>query len=445
MATGSKLRVVIVGAGFGGIAAARSLTNARVEITLIDRTNHHLFQPLLYQVATAALSPGDIAQPIRAILRGRDNVRVVMDNVVRIDTHQRIVIGTESEYHYDYLILSPGARHSYFGHDDWERHAPGLKTLEDALHLRTLLLGTFEAADRAQQSTQVTELLTFVVVGGGPTGVEMAGAIAEISMRTMLPDFPRIQRSQVRVLLVEAGNRLLPAFDQRLSDHAVKSLTELGVDVRLHTQVVDVTKHGVLLQRTQPESSSNNTAIEITTNNVIWAAGNVASPLLQDLQVTLDRQGRVVVHPTCSVPGHEEIFVLGDAAHLDDGTGKPLPGVAQTAVQMGTYVAKELSKQANGRTAFSKPFMYKDLGSMATIGRARAVADVFGLKISGFAAWLAWAGLHILKLISFRNRLKVLIEWLWYYVSFQPGARLLYDVRQKPQEEPIKEKLHEHC
>lgn len=433
MATGSKLRIVIVGAGFGGISAAKSLSSKRTDVTLIDRTNHHLFQPLLYQVATAALSPGDIAQPIRAIMRGRENVRVVMDNIERINTQTKKVYGSNDSYDYDYLILAPGARHAYFGHDSWEQFAPGLKTLDDALHLRTLLLGTFEQADRAVGTPSLAEMLTFVVVGGGPTGVEMAGAIAEISMRTMLPDFPRIRRTDVRVVLVEAGSRLLTAFDDRLSGHALRSLSELGVEVHLNTQVVDVTKNTVLLRHSPDTSKPQDADVTIHTPNIIWAAGNVASPLLKDLDAPLDKQGRVKVEPTCQVPGNDSVFVIGDCANLDDGTGKPLPGVAQTAVQMGAYVAKELTNISNQRHAFARPFVYKDLGSMATIGRARAVADVFGMKFGGFMAWLAWAGLHILKLVSFRNRLKVLIEWLWFYVSFQPGARLLYNVHRSHQ------------
>jgi len=436
MATGSKLRIVIVGAGFGGISAAKSLSSKRTEVTLIDRTNHHVFQPLLYQVATAALSPGDIAQPVRAIMRGRDNVRVVMDTVERINTHEKKVYGTSEDYDYDYLILAPGARHAYFGHDSWEQFAPGLKTLDDALHLRTQLLGTFELADRAVGSALLSEMLTFVVVGGGPTGVEMAGAIAEISMRTMLPDFPRIRRRDVRVLLVEAGKRLLTAFDERLSGHALRSLSELGVEVHLNTQVVDVANNAVLLRRLTESSEQHGADFTVQTSNIIWAAGNVASPLLKDVGAPLDKQGRVLVEPTCQVPGNDSVFVIGDCANLDDGTGKPLPGVAQTAVQMGAYVARELTNIANQHHAFVRPFRYKDLGSMATIGRARAVADVFGLKFGGFMAWLAWAGLHILKLVSFRNRLKVLVEWLWFYVSFQPGARLLYNIHDSKKEQP---------
>lgn len=425
MATGSKLRVVIVGGGFGGISAAKHLSDSRIEVTLIDRTNYHLFQPLLYQVATAALSPGDIAQPIRAILRGRSNVRVVMDTVKAIDAASNIVRGKLGNYEYDHLILSPGSRHAYFGKPDWEAHAPGLKTVEDALHIRKQLLQTFEAADRISNPMHHAELLTFVVVGGGPTGVEMAGAIAEISMRTMLPDFPRINRNSVRVVLVEASDRLLSSFDEKLSAHAIRSLAQLGVEVMLSTRVTDIQPHAITLQAAN--------TIVVNTANVIWAAGNAASPLLLDLHAEVDRNGRILVNKNCSVPNWPNIYVIGDCAHFEQGTGT-LPGVAQTATQMGRYVATELVKLANGKHAFVRDFTYKDLGSMATIGRARAVADVFGLKLAGFPAWTAWAVLHILKLISFRNKLKVLVEWLWYYVSFQPGARLLYGSNEQHQQ-----------
>lgn len=422
MPTGSRLRVVIVGGGFGGLSVAKSLKSSRVEITLIDRTNHHLFQPLLYQVATAALSPGDIAQPLRAILRGRDNVRVVMDNVTGINQTTSQVVGELASYAYDVLVLAPGSRHAYFGHSEWEAYAPGLKTVNDALAIRSSLLVAFEKAERTQSTEERRELLTFVVVGGGPTGVELAGAIAEISQHTMLPDFPRLHRSDVRVLLVEAADRLLSAFDPRLSAKALSSLRALGVEVHLRTRVVEVTQGAVTFESAERTS--------LHTSHVIWAAGNAASPILASLDSALDSSGRVVVDQYCRVPGHSNVFVIGDCAHFEDASGHPLPGVAQTATQMGVYVAKGIHRIAQGKEAFAKGFEYKDLGSMATIGRARAVADVFGLKFGGFVAWLAWAGLHILKLISFRNRLKVLVEWMWYYVSFQPGARLLYHNRQ---------------
>ncbi len=439
MATGSKVRVVIVGGGFGGLATANGLKSTRIDVTLIDRTNHHLFQPLLYQVATAALSASDVAQPLRAILRGRENIRVVMDDVVAIRTSNNTVIGTIGTYEYDYLILAPGSRHSYFGHSSWEHHAPGLKTLGDALHIRSRLLATFEQADRSVGTPELRELLTFVIVGGGPTGVEMAGAIAEISLRTMLPDFPRIRRSDVRIVLVEAGGCLLPGFDPSLSSIAKRSLESIGVEVVLNTAVTDVAASAVQLT-TAPSgtASAEGGRHQLATRTIIWAAGNEASPLLADLHAPFDRNGRILIQPDCRVPGLANVFVIGDCANLDDGTGKPLPGVAQTAIQMGAYVAKGLVRMAEGKAAFHHPFRYKDLGSMATIGRASAVADVFGIRFGGFLAWLAWAGLHILKLISFRNRLKVLVEWMWYYVSFQPGARILYDdsVHAHPKKTP---------
>ncbi len=435
MATGTRLRVVILGGGFGGLAAAQNLTSPRIDVTLIDKTNHHLFQPLLYQVATAALSPGDIAQPIRAILRGRDNVRVVMDTITSLDPEHNCIHGELGTYAYDYLILAPGSRHAYFGHPEWEAVAPGLKTVDDALHIRTSLLQTFELADEAVGTPALEGLLNFVVVGGGPTGVEMAGAIAEISLRTMLPDFPRIPRSQIRVLLVEAADRLLGGFDPKLSEHAKQSLTDLGVEVHLQTRVTDITATHITL--------SGESTRKIPTNNVIWAAGNAASPLLTQLNTALDRQGRVIVDPTCRIAPYPNVFVVGDGAHMDDGTGRPLPAVAQPAMQMGRYVGKELVRLANGDRAFTRPFTYKDLGSMATIGRARAVVEISNIKLGGFLAWVAWAGLHILKLISFRNRLKVLVEWLWYYVSFQPGARLLYDHEQRTLKTSHTTEVHE--
>lgn len=413
-----RKHVVIVGGGFGGLSAAKSLRNENVDVTLIDKTNHHLFQPLLYQVATAALAPGDVAQPIRSILRRMKNVRIVYDEVTSIDTTSNRVICKQETVSYDHLILAPGARHSYFGHDDWEHVAPGLKDLDDALAIRDRLLTTFEVADRHVGTPALREYLTFVCVGGGPTGVELAGAIAEISLRTMLPDFPRLRASDIHVILIEAGDRILSSFAPSLSAHALRSLQNLGVDVMLNARVHDITEHGVDLG-----------TMFLPTRNVIWAAGNAASPLLTHLGVPLDRQGRVHVEADCSVPGIPNVFVIGDAAHFTHDLPAPLPGVAQVAMQQGRFVASLLVSQQRAankqRAASSGSFTYRDYGTMATIGRARAIADVFGIRLKGLVAWIAWAGLHILQLISFRNRLKVMIEWLWYYISFQPGARLL--------------------
>ncbi|MBP7092967.1 MAG: NAD(P)/FAD-dependent oxidoreductase [Candidatus Kapabacteria bacterium] len=413
MPTGGRRRVVIVGGGFGGLSAAKALMNSDVDVTLIDKTNHHLFQPLLYQVATAALSPGDVAQPIRSILRSSRNLHVVMTTVTNIDTQRKEVITTDGAYQYDSLILAPGARHSYFGHEEWEQNAPGLKDLSDALLIRERILRTFEEAEHHAATVVARTMLTFVVVGGGPTGVELAGAIAEISLRTMLPDFPRLKRSDVRVILVEGGPRILSSFSDSHSAKAVKMLQRLGVEVMCDSAVSDVNDHGVMVGNEF-----------IASRNVIWAAGNKASQLLETLDVELDRAGRVLVNPDCSVPLLSDVFVIGDGAHFNTLNG-PLPGVAQVAMQQGVYVAKLIKKNIprEGRA----PFHYRDYGTMATIGRAKAVAHVFGIRSSGLIAWLMWAVIHVMQLISFRNRLKVMVEWMWYYISFQPGARLIID------------------
>ncbi len=405
--------MVIVGGGFGGLSAAKALMNSDVDVTLIDKTNHHLFQPLLYQVATAALSPGDVAQPIRSILRSSRNLHVVMTTVTNIDTQRKEVITTDGAYQYDSLILAPGARHSYFGHEEWEQNAPGLKDLSDALLIRERILRTFEEAEHHAATVVARTMLTFVVVGGGPTGVELAGAIAEISLRTMLPDFPRLKRSDVRVILVEGGPRILSSFSDSHSAKAVKMLQRLGVEVMCDSAVSDVSDHGVMVGNEF-----------IASRNVIWAAGNKASQLLETLDVELDRAGRVLVNPDCSVPLLSDVFVIGDGAHFNTLNG-PLPGVAQVAMQQGVYVAKLIKKNIprEGRA----PFHYRDYGTMATIGRAKAVAHVFGIRSSGLIAWLMWAVIHVMQLISFRNRLKVMVEWMWYYISFQPGARLIID------------------
>jgi len=411
MPTGGRRRVVIVGGGFGGLTAAKTLKNTDVDVTLIDRTNHHLFQPLLYQVATAALSPGDIAQPIRSILRSSHNLHVVMTTVTNIDTQRKEVVTSDGAYQYDSLVLAPGARHSYFGHEEWEQNAPGLKDLFDALLIRERILRTFEEAEHHAATVVARTMLTFVVVGGGPTGVELAGAIAEISLRTMLPDFPRLRKGDLRVLLVEGGQRILSSFSESHSTKAIKMLQRLGVEVMCNAEVSDVNEHGVMIG-----------SEFVSSRNVIWAAGNKASPLLKTLDVELDRTGRVLVLPDCSVPLLADVFVVGDGAHFSTQHG-PLAGVAQVAMQQGAYVAKLINE--NIAREERAPFTYRDYGSMATIGRAKAVATVFGIHSSGLIAWLMWAVIHVMQLISFRNRLKVVVEWLWYYVSFQPGARLI--------------------
>ncbi len=406
---------MIIGAGFGGLSVVRSLRKAHVDITVIDRTNHHLFQPLLYQVATAGLSPGDIAHPIRSILRSMTNVHVVLDDVERIDNADRLVVGSHATYPYDALIIATGARHSYFGHDDWEAFAPGLKDLNDALLIRDRLLRTFEEAERFVGSDLLRELLTFVVVGGGPTGVELAGAIAEISRKTMLPDFPRLSADDIRVVLIEGADRILTSFDPRLSTRAVEQLQSLGVEVVVGGIVSNITATSVTVGQQV-----------IPTRNVLWAAGNRASSLIGTLTAPKDRAGRVLVNDDCSLPGYTNTYVIGDAAHFEQD-GRPLPGVAQVAMQQGAYVGRLLAR----RPSRQAPFRYKDLGSMATIGRARAIVEIGRLRLSGLLAWLMWAGLHVVQLISFRNRLRVLIEWGWYYVTFQPGARLLLRERNR--------------
>jgi NADH dehydrogenase len=409
-----RARVVIVGGGFGGLQAAKALADAPVRVTLVDRRNHHLFQPLLYQVATAALSPADIAQPIRSVLRGQSNVDVVLAEVDAMDvTAKEIVLGENmGRLPYDYLILAAGAHHAYFGHDEWEPNAPGLKTLEDALDIRRRILTSFEEADREPDLALRKALMTFVVVGGGPTGVEMAGAIAEIARFSLARDFRHIDTRDARVILIEAGTELLAAFPDRLSRHALQDLERLGVDVRFGKPVTAIA----------PDAVTVGDEI-IPANTIVWAAGVQASPLGSSLGVELDRAGRVLVNPDLSVPGHPEIFVIGDLASLKDARGRPLPGVAQVAMQQGAWAAANILRAIEGKPA--RAFRYRDLGNMATIGRNSAVADIRGLRLTGFVAWLAWAVVHILNLIGFRNRVLVALQWLWDYLTFQRGARLI--------------------
>lgn len=416
MASNSSVppHIVIVGGGFGGLAAAQGLAHAPVEVLLIDRTNHHLFQPLLYQVATAALSPGDIAWPLRTAVRGQQNVRVVMDEVEAVDRATRRVIVTNGPaIPFDTLILAPGSRPSYFGHDEWAAHAPGLKTLSDALTLRERLLLAFENADRRARFA-AAQPLTFVIVGGGPTGVELAGALAEIGRNAMVPDFPALRWDEVRILLVEGGERILPGFSPALSSQATIALQRMGVTVLLKTQVREVRDSGVMVGDRFIEPAS-----------VIWAAGNRASPLTQGLGCPLDSSGRVRVQADLSIPGDPWIFVIGDAAHCTGKDERPLPGLAPVAMQQGRYVAEVIrNRQAPGQRA---PFVYADRGQLATIGRAKAVAELGPLRFSGLPAWLLWCVVHVFFLISLRNRFRVMSEWIWYYLTFKPGARLIYD------------------
>ena len=410
----ARARVVIVGGGFGGLQAAKALADAPVQVTLVDRRNHHLFQPLLYQVATAALSPADIAYPIRSVLRGQQNVDVVLAGVDAIDVAAKEIVLDEDtgRLPYDYLILAAGANHSYFGHDEWAPNAPGLKTLEDALDIRRRLLMSFEEAEREPDPARRQALMTFVVVGGGPTGVEMAGAIAEIARFSLARDFRHIDTRDARVILIEAGTQLLSAFPDRLSQQALRDLKRLGVDVRFGQPVTAIASDAVTV--------GDET---IPANTIIWAAGVQSSPLGRSLGAELDRAGRVLVNPDLSVPGHPEIFVIGDMASLKDARGQPLPGVAQVAMQQGAWAAANIVSAIEGKPG--RPFRYRDLGNMATIGRNSAVADIRGLRLTGFVAWLAWAVVHILNLLGFRNRVLVGLQWLWSYITLQRGARLI--------------------
>lgn len=409
---GRRPHVVIVGGGFGGLEAARALRKAPVQVTVVDRRNHHLFQPLLYQVATAGLSPGDIAHPIRAVLSRQKNVRVWLAEAKAVDVAARKVILRDDELPYDFLILAAGARHAYFGHDEWERFAPGLKTLEDALEVRRRILLAFERAERESQEGRRQELLTFVIVGGGPTGVELAGAIAEIAWHAMVRDFRSIDPRQARILLLEAGPRILPSFPEDLSAKAAAAVSRRGVEVRTHCPVTAIEP-----ARVQAGGQ------EIRSETVLWAAGVAGSPLARTLGVEPDRAGRVLVQADLTVPGHPEVFVIGDLAAFPHQTGKPLPGLAPVAIQQGRQAARNILLALEGKPY--EPFRYVDRGSLATIGRAAAVADLGVVKFSGYLAWVAWLFVHIFWLIGFRNRFVVMFEWAWAYLTFQRAARLI--------------------
>ena len=406
-------QVVVVGGGFGGLEAAKTLGGAPARVTLIDRRNHHLFQPLLYQVATAVLSPADIAQPIRAVLRDRANVEVVLGDVTSVDAaSKQVELADGSRLPYDYLILAAGASHAYFGHDEWEPYAPGLKSLEEATDIRRRLLVSFEEAEREKDPERRKALMTFVVVGGGPTGVEMAGAIAEIARYSLAKDFRHIDTRDARVILVEAVDRLLLAFPAQLSRYALWDLQRLGVDVRFNSPVTHIGP-GVVTAG----------GAEIKAATIIWAAGVKSSPIGATLGVETDRAGRVVVQPDLSIPGHPEVFVIGDMSSLAGPNGRPYPGVAQVAKQQGGWAAKNIRRIMAGKE--TEPFQYIDLGNMATIGRNAAVADIRGVNLTGFVAWLVWALVHVFNLIGFRNRIVVALQWLWGYMTFQRGARLI--------------------
>ena len=413
-----RKRVVIIGGGFGGLTAAQSLRTA--DVVLVDRTNHHLFQPLLYQVATAALSPGDIAWPLRTIFRRRLHVRVMMDEVLSIDRAARLLRLRESgPIAFDVLILAPGSRHSYFGHDSWEQSAPGLKTMADAVQLREKMLLTFEEAARQRAATPTETRLTFVIVGGGPTGVELAGALAEIGRKALGPDFPTLRLEDLAILLVEAGPRILPGFSSDLSASAATALERMGVTIMLNSPVIDVRSDGVMIGDEFIQST-----------NIIWAAGNKASPLLTSLAVSQDGAGRVKVRPDLTIPGDPWVFVIGDAAHCIGSDGNPLPALAPVAMQQGRYVAKLIRYETPPEQR--RPFAYADRGMLATIGRAQAVAQIGPFHFSGLMAWLLWCIVHIFFLIGFRNRVRVMLEWMWYYITFKPGARVIYQLPQLP-------------
>jgi NADH dehydrogenase len=407
-----KPRVVIVGAGFGGLEAAKKLCSEDVQVTLLDRTNHHLFQPLLYQVATAALSPADIAAPVRAILSKCDNMEVMLAEVQAVDVATKTIHAGDLQVTYDYLILATGSRHSYFGHPEWEVIAPGLKSLEDAVEIRRRILMAFEYAEKISDEAARRAAMTFVIVGGGPTGVEMAGAIAEIARYTLRKDFRHIDPSQARIILVEGDPRVLASFPEDLSAKALKQLVDLGVEVRTGVHATNLSETGL-------QVGDEFIACRVK----IWAAGNEASFVGKSLGVERDRAGRVMVNEDLTIRGHPEVQVIGDLANFSHQTGKPLPGVSPVAMQQGRHAARNVLAMIDNR----KPerFHYWDKGSLATIGRKKAVADLKFVHLSGFIAWLAWLFVHIMYLVGFRSRLAVLFQWGWAYVTFNAGARLI--------------------
>jgi NADH dehydrogenase len=406
-------QVIIIGGGFAGLAAARRLRKVECEVTIVDRLNHHVFQPLLYQVATAGLSPGDIASPIRWILRKQPRLRVLLANVEQIDsTAKRIRLDGGATLSYDYLIVAAGATHSYFGHDAWAAVAPGLKTLDDALAIRRRVLLAFEEAEREPNPVYQRRLLTFVLIGGGPTGVELAGALGEIARHALKTEFDAVDPAIARVILIEAGPSILPAFPEDLRASARKALVRLGIDVRVGKAVTKIEDGAVWIGDERIEA-----------HTILWAAGVAAAPLSRDLGPGLDRAGRVIVEPDLSVPGHRAIFVAGDLAVFTHQTGKPLPGVAQVAKQQGRHAAANVARAIDGQP--SQPFHYYDPGNMATIGRNNAIADFGFMRVSGYLGWLLWLFVHILFLIGFRNRLSVMLQWAAAYLTYQRSVRLI--------------------
>ncbi|HEX6574379.1 MAG TPA: NAD(P)/FAD-dependent oxidoreductase [Gemmatimonadaceae bacterium] len=418
----NRPHVVIIGGGFGGLSAAKHLRTANADITVIDRTNHHLFQPLLYQVATASLSPGDVIAPIRHVLRHQRNTNVILAEVSRIDVEKRTVHidYPARDISYDYLIVAPGSRHAYFGHDEWEPLAPGLKAIEDAAEIRRRFLLAFERAEKSDDTAERDSYMTFVVVGGGPTGVELSGAFPTIARKALYPDFRNIDTRNTRVILLEGGPRVLPSFPEELSENARKSLEDIGVEVRTSSIVTRIEPDAVYIGDER-----------IPTKTVFWAAGNAASPLGRTLGVPLDRVGRVLVDDDLSIPGHQEVFVIGDLALVNRPDGRPVPGVSPAAIQEGKRAAKNI-RRLMGRLP-TEPFRYRNKGDLAVIGRSRAIGDFGFFQITGFTAWLFWLFVHIMYLVGFRNRISVFIEWAYSFFTYQRGVRLITGSERIPE------------
>ncbi len=416
----ARHRVVIIGGGFGGLSAAVGLKRAPVDVTLIDRCNYHLFQPLLYQVATGALSPANIASPLRNIVRSQRNAQVLLGEAVGLDAANRRLILSDGTADYDTLVVAAGASHQYFGHDEWEEFAPGLKTVEDATHMRRRILLAFEAAERERDPEKLRAWMTFVIAGAGPTGVELAGALGEIANDTLRRDFRDIDSSTAQIILVEGADRVLPGYPPKLSVAAGRMLERLGVTIRTGAMVTDIRKESVTIRAAERTET-------IPTRTVLWAAGVLASPLGRILSAeagaALDKAGRVIVEPDLTVAGHPEIFVIGDLANFSHQTGKPLPGVAQTAIQGGRYVAKMIERRLRGEK--TAPFHYVDKGNLATIGRGAAVADLPWLRLSGVPAWLLWIFVHLFTILEFQNRLLVFVQWAFFYFTYDRSARLI--------------------
>lgn len=422
--------VIIIGGGFGGLYTAASLKRASVRVTVIDRKNHHTFQPLLYQVATGGLNPSDIASPIRSILRGQKNTTVLLGDVKSIDVEGQIVHYDGGQISYDYLVVATGATHSYFGHDEWAAHAPGLKSLEDALEIRKRVFLAYEAAEQESDPETRRALMTFVVVGAGPTGVELAGALAEIASHTLLHDFRHIDPAEARIVLLEGTSNVLPVYKEALCQKARWQLKKLGVEVRTGTRVTHIDEAGVSIGDER-----------ILARTVLWAAGVAASPLGKSLGAPTDRAGRVEVMPDLSIPGHPNVYVIGDLALLKQD-GAPIPGVAPAAIQQGKHTAANIRRSARGEPTLA--FRYVDKGSLATIGRASAVADFGAFTLSGFFAWIAWFAIHIFFLIGFRNRFVVFFQWAWSYLTYERGARLITDLGPAAQPKLLPKKSDEH-